>query len=155
MNGKKMLWMIWIHITENIYVYKIVLMCLYTCCLIHNILMYSYWNLFILNQAFCFRTSWPLLLTGQLVLPLLLFLVSLPSLFISLCQSSSCQSFCSFGFFSHLCLYYGWFCMNHICGVYGQCARHECGKSWLLIPGQMKPKTIKLVFSATLLSIKE
>ena len=43
---------------------------------------------------------------------------------------------------------------SHLWGN-GQCARHECGKSWLLIPGQMKPKTIKLVFSATLLSIKE
>ena len=153
--GKKMLWMIWIHITENIYVYKIVLMCLYTCCLIHNILMYSYWNLFILNQAFCFRTSWPLLLTGQLVLPLPLFLVSLPSLFISLCQSSSCQSFCSSGFFFTF-VFVLWLVLyeSHLWGN-GQCARHECGKSWLLIPGQMKPKTIKLVFSATLLSIKE
>ena len=54
------------------------------------------------------------------------------------------------------------FCFFHICVCTmaafvsitsvgnGQCARLECGKSWVLIPGQMKPKTIKLVFAATL-----
>ena len=151
MNGRKMLWMIWIHITENIYVYKIVLMCLYTCCLIHNILMYSYWNLFILNQAFCFRTSWPLLLTAAPSIVL-----SLTSVIVHLFMSEFKLSELLFFWFIFTFVFVLWLVLyeSHLWGN-GQCARLECGKSWLLIPGQMKPKTIKLTFASTLLSIKE